>query len=132
MSQQKARSNPPPPYRLTRSEQRVLLAMAVLHDAGQVRFWSNDIREVVDEMGDGRKLSDGTLYAALDRFESSGWVTAAWEPDPSAPRRGRPRVYYSLTETGRRMAEALLGVQRSKELAFMAPAPGWVPRLVRR
>lgn len=112
---------------LTSSEQQVMLAMEIL-DRGHEKFWSDDIRRLVNEMREGRRISDGTLYKALDRFEAEGWVTANWEPDPGEPRRGRPRVYYRLTETGRRIGAALLEIQKVPELRFIAPAPGWQPK----
>jgi PadR family transcriptional regulator, regulatory protein PadR len=50
-----------------------------------------------EELSDGRvRLNVGTLYAALERLESSGLVTAAGEEVVD----GRNRRYYELTDAG--------------------------------
>jgi DNA-binding PadR family transcriptional regulator len=45
------------------------------------------------------KLKEGSLYPALYRLESSGYVQAVWEKD-QAGRRGARRRIYSLTPKG--------------------------------
>ncbi|HEY1685301.1 MAG TPA: helix-turn-helix transcriptional regulator [Tepidisphaeraceae bacterium] len=44
-------------------------------------------------------LKEGSLYPALYRLESSGYVQAVWEKD-QARRRGARRRIYSLTSKG--------------------------------
>jgi DNA-binding PadR family transcriptional regulator len=41
---------------------------------------------------------EGTLYPALHRLETEGWVKAQWRPAPDADRQ---RKYYALTRAGR-------------------------------
>jgi PadR family transcriptional regulator, regulatory protein PadR len=43
------------------------------------------------------QMQHGSLYPALHRLESKGWVVSKWE---SAPDRNREFKYYRLTETG--------------------------------
>ena len=40
----------------------------------------------------------GSVYPILERLEQSGWVTSAWEDDPS--RVGPRRRFYELTDAG--------------------------------
>lgn len=48
-------------------------------------------------------LPSGTIYPALRRLESLGFVTSDWEKDLNARKEGRPRRrYYTLTPAGRR------------------------------
>jgi PadR family transcriptional regulator, regulatory protein PadR len=56
------------------------------------------------ELGKAAGLASGTIYPILARLEREGWVTSEVENiDPKEAGR-RPRRYYLLTETGRRMA----------------------------
>jgi len=48
-------------------------------------------------------LPSGTVYPALRRLETSGFVASDWENDRKARRQQRPRRrYYELTPAGRR------------------------------
>ena len=53
-------------------------------------------------------LPSGTIYPALRRLESAGFVHSDWEDAARARRAGRPRRrYYRLTRPGReQLAEA--------------------------
>lgn len=44
------------------------------------------------------RVSDGSLYPALQKLEKEGWVTAEWK----AGERQRRVKYYTLTPPGRR------------------------------
>ncbi|MCU6482712.1 DNA-binding PadR family transcriptional regulator [Arthrobacter silviterrae] len=44
----------------------------------------------------------GTVYPILDRLESAGWVTSAWESSSERP--GPRRRFYALTADGRAAA----------------------------
>jgi DNA-binding PadR family transcriptional regulator len=57
---------------------------------------------------DATELPSGTVYPALRRLESSGFVTSSWEDDGKARKANRPRRRnYQLTQTGRaQLAEA--------------------------
>lgn len=53
-------------------------------------------------------LKSGTLYPILDRLETAGWISGAWE-DIGDSNEGRPRRrYYSLTGEGVRAASAAM------------------------
>lgn len=53
---------------------------------------------------DVTQLPSGTVYPALRRLESFGFVVSDWEEDARARKHARPRRrYYELTPGGRRM-----------------------------
>lgn len=55
--------------------------------------------DVMDASG----LPDGTVYPALRRLESAGYLDASWEDAEVAHSQGRPtRRYYRLTAEGER------------------------------
>lgn len=56
-------------------------------------------------------LPEGTIYPALHRLESRGWVTSSW-----VTVEGRNRRVYALTADGRRQ----LAVQRHEWAGFTA------------
>src|SRR6266576_3954485 len=64
---------------------------------------------------DATGLTSGTVYPALDRLESLGFLTSKWE-DPRAARRDKrpPRRYFDLTTAGATALSAAL--QRYKNL----------------
>ena len=49
----------------------------------------------------------GSVYPILERLEQAGWVTSAWEDDPS--RVGPRRRFYELTSDGATAARAAIG-----------------------
>ncbi len=57
---------------------------------------------------DATRLPSGTVYPALRRLESMGFVDSDWEENATSRKHGRPRRrYYQLTKTGRhQLAEA--------------------------
>lgn len=69
--------------------------------------------------------SGPTVYGALDRLESAGWITARWEdqqPDQNTPR----RRYYRLTPLGATAARELLA-ERRPEAPRRTPGPAQGP-----
>ena len=51
---------------------------------------------------DATGLPSGTIYPALRRLESLGFVTSSWEDDGAAKKAGRPRRRnYQLSKAGR-------------------------------
>jgi DNA-binding PadR family transcriptional regulator len=64
---------------------------------------------------DATGLTSGTVYPALDKLESLGYLSSHWENDRIARRDKRPpRRYFDLTDAG---ATALAGaLQRYKNL----------------
>jgi DNA-binding PadR family transcriptional regulator len=56
---------------------------------------------------DATGLPSGTVYPALRRMESEGWIASEWEPDTNAAAAQRPaRKYYSITRAGLEVLEA--------------------------
>lgn len=73
----------------------------VLQALAQGHKFGFDIMDVTN-------LPSGTVYPALRRLESLGFVQSDWETDKEARGHARPRRrYYQLTTTGReQLAEA--------------------------
>ena len=51
--------------------------------------------------GDVLQVSDGSLYPALHKLETEGWITAEWK----ATENNRRAKFYALTRPGRRHLE---------------------------
>lgn len=80
-----------------------MLILKVLSKHGEVHGYeiARAIEEVSEEV---LQVEEGSLYPALQRMLSKGWVTAEWGVT-SANRRAR---YYKLTTKGRKQLEAEL------------------------
>jgi len=48
--------------------------------------------------GDALSIEEGSLYPALQRMKTKGWVSADWKTSPT----GRRARYYKLTTAGRK------------------------------
>lgn len=58
--------------------------------------------DIMEETG----LPSGTVYPALRRMETEGWITAQWESDKKAFAEQRPaRKYYRITRSGAQVLE---------------------------
>jgi transcriptional regulator len=55
--------------------------------------------------GDALRVEEGSLYPALQRMTTKGWITSEWKKSPT----GRQARYYRLTAAGRKQ----LGVETS-------------------
>jgi PadR family transcriptional regulator PadR len=53
----------------------------------------------------GYTVEENTLYPLLRRLEKNGWIRSEWEVGG-----GRPRKFYLITETGRKVREQALEV----------------------
>ena len=61
------------------------------------------IARVIQQQSDGALLVDhGSLYPALQRLESRGWVRAEWGTSDN----NRKALFYTLTKAGRRQLPA--------------------------
>jgi len=80
---------------LTLLEQMILAAIVALKD----NAFGVSIRKKVEKMTD-KRLMYGTLYNALDQMLRKGFVTRA-KGSTSTVRGGRPRIFYSLTASGK-------------------------------
>lgn len=95
---------------LSALEQQVMLAMLRLHPSA----YGITIQEhIADKVG--KKLSIGSIYAALDRLEDKGYAVSR-RGEPTAERGGRAKLYFSLTASGeitlRRSLQALQTLQQ--------------------
>lgn len=61
----------------------------------------------------------GSVYPILDRLESSGWVSSAWEDDTS--RQGPRRRYYQLQQEAREIALAAITTVENRQAAERSP-----------
>ena len=52
--------------------------------------------------GDALRVEQGSLYPALERLQTKGWITSKWGESPT----GRRARYYTITAAGRRQLGA--------------------------
>jgi DNA-binding PadR family transcriptional regulator len=83
-------------------EQQVLLAIMRLHPTA----YGISIKEQIKERT-GRDYSFGAIYASLDRLEEKGFVISR-QGEPTAPRGGRRKLYFTLTASGQAALEETL------------------------
>jgi DNA-binding PadR family transcriptional regulator len=89
---------------------------AILHAIASGRQFGFDIME---ETG----LTSGTVYPALDRLESAGYLRSKWEDAAVAHAEGRPaRRYFTMTTSGATALRAALGRYKA-----LRPLPGFSP-----
>src|SRR5690349_4003658 len=87
---------------------------AILHAVASERRFGFDIMEATG-------LTSGTVYPALERLESRGFLKSKWEDEEAAHAEGRPaRRYFTLTASGAAALKAAL--ERYKALR---PIPGF-------
>src|SRR5262245_12760358 len=68
-------------------------------------------------------LTSGTVYPALDRLESAGYLRSRWEDASDAHAEGRPaRRYFTLTASGATTLRAALAKYKA-----LRPLPGFAP-----
>jgi len=92
-------------------------AAAILHAIASGRQFGFDIMEATG-------LTSGTVYPALDRLESAGYLRSKWEDAAAAHAEGRPaRRYFTLTASGVTTLAAALAKYKA-----LRPLPGLVPR----
>ena len=87
---------------------------AILHAVASGRQFGFD---VMDATG----LTSGTVYPALDRLESAGYLRSKWESEDVAHAEGRPaRRYFTLTAPGAAALQAAL-----EKYKALRPLPGF-------
>ena len=60
--------------------------------------------------GDALRVEEGSLYPALQRMQSKGWIKSEWKTSPT----GRQARYYRLTAPGRKqLGEETTAFERS-------------------
>ncbi len=63
-------------------------------------MYGYEMVKLVNARSNGQlQWKEGTLYPALHRLETQGWVKAHWQPAPGGA--DRQRKYYALTPGGR-------------------------------
>src|SRR4051812_10094423 len=68
-------------------------------------------------------LTSGTVYPALDRLESGGYLRSTWEDSSAAHAEGRPaRRYFTLTAQGKTALRGALARYKA-----LRPLPGFAP-----
>lgn len=80
--------------------------------------------DVEERTRGGLSLGPGTLYEAIHRMETAGWLEETAGPKTGAAP-GRPRKYYRLTKRGRRKLEQELS--RMRELVNYARSRDLLP-----
>ena len=91
-------------------------AAAILHAVASGRQFGFD---VMDATG----LTSGTVYPALDRLETAGYLRSKWEAGEAAHAEGRPaRRYFTLTASGATVLRAAL-----EKYKALRPLPGFSP-----
>ena len=89
---------------------------AILHAIASGSRFGFDIMQVTG-------LTSGTVYPALDRLESAGYLRSRWEDEKAAHAEGRPaRRYFTLTAPGAAALRAALAKYRA-----LRPIPGFTP-----
>jgi PadR family transcriptional regulator PadR len=92
---------------LSRIEEILLLAIWKLKD----NAYGISIREQV-EQDTGTEWMSGAIYAPLNRLKKNGYVRTI-QAQNSGGKGGRPRIYYRLTEMGKKKLTALQEVSQS-------------------
>ena len=89
---------------------------AILHAVASGPRFGFDIMDVTG-------LTSGTVYPALDRLESAGYLKSTWEDTAAAHADGRPaRRYFTLTASGATALRAALAKYKA-----LRPLPGFAP-----
>lgn len=82
---------------IERELKRGSLELIVLHLLSLGEAYGYEITtKLTDRTNGALDVTDGTLYPVLYRLERAGLVDVRWE----TPKRGVPRKYYRLTESG--------------------------------
>jgi PadR family transcriptional regulator len=89
---------------------------AILHAIADGRQFGFDIMNATG-------LTSGTVYPALDRLESAGYLRSTWESEAVSRTEGRPaRRYFTLTGSGATALRAAL-----EKYKALRPLPGFSP-----
>lgn len=86
-------------YQLGEFEEIVLLTIGVLYEDA----YGVSIKLAIEDKMN-RSVSVGALQSALKRLEEKGYVSSK-EGEATTDRGGRPKKYFTLTDTGKRAIE---------------------------
>ncbi len=86
-------------------EEIVLLAVGVLHG----KAYGVSIKEEIEQRTK-REISVGALQVTLRRLEKKGYLSSK-HADADTSRGGRPKLYFTLTASGKKVLEQALEVR---------------------
>ncbi len=86
-------------YKIGEFEELVLLTVGVLHG----RAYGVSIKDEIEQRL-GRQVSVGALQITLRRLEKKGMLKS-FHGESSQPRRGRPKLFFTITPYGKRAIE---------------------------
>lgn len=92
---------------LTLLEQMISAAIIALEEDA----YGVSIRKKVERLT-GKRLMYGTLYNALDQLLRKNYVTKT-KGTTSTARGGRPRIYYTLTPSGKKVLRTSYNLQQA-------------------
>lgn len=81
-----------------------ILVLALLKEEMYGYAMVRTIREL------GYEVEENTLYPLLRRLEKNGWVKSKWDLSQD-----RPRKFYVITDSGRKLRDELLGIWRKQD-----------------
>ena len=84
-----------------------ILEFCILLVISEGKIYSSDILRALKDAD--LIVVEGTIYPLLTRLKNSGLLSYDWEESPSGP----PRKYYSLTTTGKKTLEQLMGTWKA-------------------
>ena len=88
------------------------LNMLILQVLSSAKANGYEIAKYIEQRsGEALSVDHGSLYPALRRLESNGWIKAEWQISPT----NRQARYYSLTSTGRKQ----IAIEKSRWQAAM-------------
>lgn len=99
-----------------------LMVLKTLHALGPLHGFGI-ARRIEQVSEDVLKLNEGTVYTALLRLQSKGWITCAW----GASENNRKAKFYSITKRGVAQLE-----RETRNWERMAGVIGKVLKLVRQ
>lgn len=106
-------------YKIGEFEELVLLTVGILHGNAYGITIKDEIEERLD-----RQVSVGALQITLRRLEKKG-LLKSYHGETSEPRRGRPKLFFTITPYGKRSIE----YTRQTRNALWDALPQYVLRL---
>ncbi len=86
-------------FKIGEFEELVLLTVGILHGNAYGVTIKDEIEERLN-----RQVSVGALQITLRRLENKGWLESS-HGESSLPRRGRPKLFFTITPYGKRAIE---------------------------
>ncbi len=109
-------------YQLGEFEEVVMLTVGVLYD----NAYGVSIKKEIEERLK-RKVSVGALQSALKRLEDKGYLNSK-DGESTAERGGRPKRFFSITATGKKIMEDTRA--QREQLWSAIPKMAWEVKMV--